>query len=71
MKNELNQALHIIQIVMLCVLAFIYADATERRKVECMEMQAEISEVKDEIAKLQDELKHNNNIVLKVLEKEW
>lgn len=71
MKEEIIQTLQIIQIVLLCSVAFIFLTQDEKQIKRNEYLQKEINDMKIEIVNLQNELKHNDNIVLKVLEKEW
>lgn len=75
MKDEIIRMLQIIQIILLCVISFMFLETSNERQKNAieltMELQQELIEVKTEMTKMQNELKHNDTIVLKVLEKEW
>lgn len=71
MKEEINQALHIVEILIICILAFIMQATEDTRQRQAAEIAREIKQVNSEVQAMQKELKHNDNIVLKILEQEW
>lgn len=71
MKEKITNALLIILIVIVCILGMIFYSQAELQQEQIKYMNAELNSTKSEISKMQNELKHNDNIVLKVLEKEW
>ena len=49
----------------------IFYSQAELQQEQIKYMNAELNSAKTELSKMQDELKHNDTIMRKVLEKEW
>ena len=71
MKHEITNALQIVLIVIVCILGMIFYSQAELQQEQIKYMNAELNSAKTELSKMQDELKHNDTIMRKVIEKEW
>lgn len=71
MKDSIIQALLIVLIVFIGGISLVFIGAIEDQNQKIIQLQQDVQLVKVENSKMQKELKNNNNIVLKVLEKEW
>ena len=71
MKDYIVQALLIVQLVFIGGISLIFINAIDRQDKKVNQLQQDVYSIKAENIKMQKELKNNNNIVLKILEKEW
>ena len=71
MKEEITNALQIVLIVIVCILGMIFYSQDVRQQEQIKVMNEQLYSAKTELSKMQDELKYNDAIMRKVLEKEW
>lgn len=70
-KNAIIVTLQLALFVIISGSVIGHVKQEEEHRAQYEYMRKEISEQNEELAKLRKELRDNNNIVLKLLEKEW